>query len=768
MIIPSNSGTFIDPIQRPSLSRTAVYEAVRNAAGIIINFQMTKPNDPAQVRSDDSEQADGNQLLSDLFPPNDVQFLILQFTLVVECSRSVRFEMSVPFNPAQPPRNCEITIDPIGADQVKVTCSYPSATEQQRQQADLFDRIIQTAPSALALHRTLFDDVGDIIDFQIIKANPLAFEWLGIKPEDASVKPLSDLIPGFQLSEVFQRYMRVAQTGESDRFEQNFGSRWFEFSVARFDQSIIVTANKITERKQAERALKVQTERTEGVLDAIPSGIFVSEAVRDSEGTIVDFRITQANAAALRTTQRERTTVVGQLASVVFPGDRYNGIFDHYITAIQTRQTQRFEYRFRRDDQTHWLDVQLAYIGRDQVLAAHNDVTPLKVAEAQRSEQAETFAGVLQSTRTGMNVMEFVRDSDGKLVDLVYQYVSDQVLRDTGLTREQMIGKRVLDLFPAVRKTRYWTAYQHVLDTGEAQEFEMHYNYEGYNNYLLCQVTLLDENRAISSYQIINDLKQAQIALEQQSESLERANRDLQLSNDNLQQFAYVASHDLQEPLRKIQAFGDLLIEKHALVLGEEGTDMLTRMQSASQRMSLLIRDLLAYSRVSTQRESHRLVSLNRLVGEVIDTLSVAVEESKAQVEVGTLPDLMGDPVQLGQLFQNLLGNALKFRRANVQPLIRVSSQSLPIEQAPAGLLPRLSGLKQVAEITITDNGIGFDAQHAERIFHVFQRLHGRNQYAGSGIGLAICRRVVENHGGGIVASSTQGEGATFQVYLPL
>lgn len=399
---------------------------------------------------------------------------------------------------------------------------------------------------------------------------------------------------------------------------------------------------------------------------------------------------------------------------------------------------------------------------------SHHNSTVVNQQQQQAIELANTFTGVLKAMRSGMNVLEIIRDEAGNLADFRYQYVSDQVLLDTGLSREQLIGNRMLTLFPSVKKTRFWTAYQELLATGESQEFEVEYPYEGYNNHLLCQVTLLDQNRAISSYQIINDLKQIQLEKEQQNQILKRANRDLQLSNENLQQFAYVASHDLQEPLRKIQAFGDLLTDRFGPALGTDGIDMLNRMQMAAKRMSLLIRDLLAYSRVSTQQEPHQTVSLNRVLSEVIDTLSIAIQESGAEVTVGQLPNLMGDSGQLGQLFQNLLGNAIKFRQPNTVPQIRVTSQLRTLDQIPADVVPKVTGSGPFAEITVRDNGIGFNPQYVDRIFQVFQRLHGRHQFAGSGIGLSICRRVAENHGGTITASSEPGQGATFQVYLPV
>ncbi|MEM7288454.1 MAG: ATP-binding protein [Actinomycetota bacterium] len=236
-----------------------------------------------------------------------------------------------------------------------------------------------------------------------------------------------------------------------------------------------------------------------------------------------------------------------------------------------------------------------------------------------------------------------------------------------------------------------------------------------------------------------------------QQEELEAAQKRLLESNRDLQDFAYVASHDLQEPLRKIMAFGDRLAHKYEDELDEQAKDYLGRMQNAAGRMQVLIDDLLMFSRVSTRGGESEPTDLGEVVRGVLGDLEIAIAESGARIELGELPVLPADPSQMRQLFQNLIGNALKFRRAEVAPVVRVSASS----QGPSW------------RIVVMDNGIGFDQQYAEKIFTVFQRLHGRSEYDGSGIGLSVCRRIVERHEGTIAASSVDGEGAVFTITLP-
>ncbi|MVM29129.1 PAS domain-containing protein [Spirosoma sp. HMF4905] len=248
---------------------------------------------------------------------------------------------------------------------------------------------------------------------------------------------------------------------------------------------------------------------------------------------------------------------------------------------------------------------------------------------------------------------------------------------------------------------------------------------------------------------------------------LSQANADLKRSNDNLQTFAYVASHDLQEPLRKIQSFSTLLTQQLDEHLNAATKDHLQRITAAGARMSTLIKALLTYSRITTRQQTFRLISLESIITEVLTTLDWEISQSGAKLSVDTLPVIRGDESQLGQLFQNLLTNAIKFVIPGQSPQIRIAYSQRSRSELPPGVRPDVVA-SLYHQINVEDNGIGFDEKYTDRIFQVFQRLHGKNEYAGTGIGLAICQRVVENHGGAITASSQPGQGATFSVYLPV
>ncbi len=240
----------------------------------------------------------------------------------------------------------------------------------------------------------------------------------------------------------------------------------------------------------------------------------------------------------------------------------------------------------------------------------------------------------------------------------------------------------------------------------------------------------------------------------QAEEDVRRYAARLEQSNRELQDFAFVASHDLQEPLRKIQAFGERLNARIEGQMDDNTRDYLERMLSAATRMRAMINDLLALSRVTTQGRPFQQVDLNEVAREVLSDLETRIERTGGRVEVDSLPTIEADPLQMHQLLQNLAGNGLKFHRSDAPPVVRLYAEG-----------PKES--RQVI-IYVEDNGIGFEEQYLDRIFQPFQRLHGMSQYEGSGMGLAICRKIVERHAGKITARSTPGEGATFMITLPV
>lgn len=250
----------------------------------------------------------------------------------------------------------------------------------------------------------------------------------------------------------------------------------------------------------------------------------------------------------------------------------------------------------------------------------------------------------------------------------------------------------------------------------------------------------------------VSERKQAERKIEKYIKELEWKNRELQ-------EFASVASHDLQEPLRKVQAFGKLLAGEPAENISDNGRDYLSRMIAAAERMQRLIKSLLIYSRISARDTIYKRVDLKEITEKVITDIEISFLEKQPAFEIGDMDQIEADEIQMSQLMQNLIVNSLNYSKKDEPPQVSISTSLIR---------PLKNSRKTFCEIHVSDNGIGFDSKYLNKIFMPFERLHGRHEYSGTGMGLAICRKIAERHGGWITAESTPGCGATFIVTLPL
>ncbi|MGA3283014.1 MAG: ATP-binding protein [Verrucomicrobiota bacterium] len=331
---------------------------------------------------------------------------------------------------------------------------------------------------------------------------------------------------------------------------------------------------------------------------------------------------------------------------------------------------------------------------------------------------------------------------------------------------EQAIGKTDFDFQLRERAKEFYADEQRIMETGEAliSKTEKQVMPGGETAWTsTTKVPMRDpEGKIIGLVGINRDItqqKRAEEALRQSDEKLRQSAIQLERSNRELQDFAYVASHDLQEPLRKIVVFGERLKEKNADKFGTPSLDYLDRMQKAAGRMQTLINGLLTFSRVTTKAQPFTPVNLAEVASGVVDDLEGRIELVKGRVEVGTLPVIDAEPLQMRQLLQNLVGNALKFRRPEEPPVVKVEAQIIPDPDTPD---------KKLCRLTVSDNCIGFDEKYVDRIFNVFQRLHTRNEYEGTGMGLAIVKKIALYHGGDVTAKSKPGEGSTFILTVPV
>jgi PAS domain S-box-containing protein len=399
----------------------------------------------------------------------------------------------------------------------------------------------------------------------------------------------------------------------------------------------------------------------------------------------------------------------------------------------------------------------------------HRDLASTCAQLARENAQLARERNLLRMVIDNLPDYIYAKDQNGRFILNNVAHARDLAAK----TPAELKGKTDFDFFPPEMAKQFFADEQKIIQTGEpVVNQEQFKNRPGDPSSLkrwsvATKVIWRDEQGnvlgTIGITRDLHELKLAQMALRASEQRLRESAEQLQRSNRELQDFAYVASHDLQEPLRKIIVFGERLKEKAADRLEPETLDYLQRMQKAASRMQVLINDLLSFSRVTTKAQPFVKVDLARTAHEVVDDLEARIEMTKGRVELGQLPVIDAEPLQMRQLIQNLIGNALKFRLPDVPPVVKLDAKIY------SGVLPRDqdSPPQQLCELTVSDNGIGFDEKYLDRIFNVFQRLHTRNEYEGTGMGLAIARKIVLYHGGTITAKSAPGKGAMFIAILP-
>ncbi len=377
---------------------------------------------------------------------------------------------------------------------------------------------------------------------------------------------------------------------------------------------------------------------------------------------------------------------------------------------------------------------------------------------ADLEKQNNLLDNILTYSSNGISVSEMIRDKSGKIVDARTILANDAAIQFTGLPKDVYLSKTAIEIDPNLIGSPYYQMCVNTLQTGEPSLTQYYLEYT--KRWLELTVSKMDDDHLIHIFTDVTPIKESQIQLEKYVEDLKR-------SNANLEEFAYAASHDLKEPVRKIHFFADRLKKSLDGRLSAEESQYFERMELASTRMGSLIDDLLNYSQLSLRPKLFEEVNLDQIINLVLNDLDLEAEIKKANINVGKLFTIQGHHRQLQQAFQNLVGNALKYTKPGVTPEVNITGKK--ISGKDSGL--PLSAKEQQSDyfvITIQDNGIGFEQKDAERIFNVFTRLHGNAEYKGTGIGLSITRKVIENHNGYIMAEGKPGEGATFKVYLPI
>ena len=493
------------------------------------------------------------------------------------------------------------------------------------------------------------------------------------------------------------------------------------------------------------------------VLELLPDAVVWVRPVSDETGTITDFEFGYANQRGNEVVGHPKGALSGLrvLRDKVPDNTSCNKNFNSFLQVLQSGQVQ--VYTITSNHTGHTIDtVRRPFKGG--VLSHTRDMDLQRLTHQKVQESQAQLKAIIDNSPIGIVVYKALRDENGAIYDfqvLSYNERSNQLMGYMPEEREQLGFRHLLEGLSA-GADQYFPWYIDVVEKGIPMDREQYVERTG--RWLALSVRKLGDGFQ-GMLTDITELKHAQLQLEKYIEELKRSNR-------NLEEFAYAASHDLKEPVRKIHFFSERI--KNALQdrMTTEELRFFERMQMASQRMSTLIDDLLMYSEVSQRSRVYEEIDLNQLVGQVLSDLDLEIEQRGATVKVGSLSTVKGHPRQLQQVFQNLIGNALKYSKPDVRPEIRIWCKKVLGKELDL-YLTHEEQQQQYYCIGVSDNGIGFEQKDAERIFNVFTRLHGMAEYSGTGIGLSIVRKVILNHGGHIKAESTPGQGASFYIYLP-
>ncbi|MDB5197501.1 MAG: hypothetical protein JWP88_1872 [Flaviaesturariibacter sp.] len=667
--------------------------------------------------------------------------------------------------------------------------------------------VFNAATSAIMAFKAVRNNGNKLLDLTWSAANHEADKFLGKKGHEYLQTSLKTGYPELTGNGLWEKYVGVVEDGETLQLETIFLQQgqevWYQLVASKIPDGLVLTLTNINEKKAAEEKLRrnyqelVQAKENLKILNA---SLEEKVAKRTAElGTSEErFRLIAAAASdivwdwnlatneiwwsdsfykLMGYSRRDAASVTSAFwMQHMHPEDRENVVKELH-SAINANASWTGKFRQQKEDGSYATLLGKASVIADSVgmpyrmVGALTDITASEMAAAQISEKSAEMERMMQEFR-------FVTDFMPQLVwatkpDGYHDFYNKGWYDYTGLTFKESIDEGWSSIVHPDDQDRARKVWQHSLKTGDPYEIEYRFRrHDGvYRWFLGRALPLRDEAGKIIKWfgtctdihdqKLMNDILEHKV--EERTQELSRSNHELEDMNTELMQFASVASHDLKEPLRKIHIFGNLIKEKYLPDAPDGALDYMNRIINSSARMTRLINDLLSYSRLSVTHFFEN-VDLNQIISEVLSDLELTIQETNAVIEVDDFPEIHAVPGQIRQVLQNIISNSLKFTQPGIAPHIKVKAAFLT--ELSFAAKPVNSG--DFIRLIITDNGIGFDEQYAAKIFTIFQRLHSREKYDGTGIGLAITKKIIDRHNGLVTAKSKEGQGSSFIIILPV
>lgn len=632
-------------------------------------------------------------------------------------------------------------------------------------------------PQAILWMLPIFqDDSERIIDFEYVYSNNEGLKYLNLTREQFTGLLVSNspTLSGNFREAVMAEMTEVYETGkdsETTVFNPAL-NKYARVLRNRLRNGVLTVVQDITKEKQIIKQLKEKTVQLEeqtrllqeqkALLDNIlknsSNGISVSQVLKDDTGKVVDALTIMANDAAIKYIGFPKDVYLTKRATEIEPAVMHSPYYQACIKTLETGEPFMMQYQMHSTGR--WLELTVSRLDENHLIQIFTDVTPFKEVQLQLEIAATTLKTIFDSAQTGMVTFVPEYNDQNEIVEFRFIMVNATVAAYLGQKVEDLEGERVCKWFPNYHKNGLFDMYKLAFETGEPQRRDTIFEIKG-NEYHLDIKCIKIGDQVLVTLTDHTTLRNSQLQLEQTVAALKR-------TNNYLQEFAYAASHDLKEPLRKILIYSARLRKTLQTHMTESEASLFEKIQTSANRMERLVDDLLEFSHLGNQHNKLEPVDLNEKLQKVLTDLELTIEEKKAQVIIADrLPVIHGSRRQLQQLFQNLISNGLKYSKPDIQPIINISTRIVnendPILNNLAGIANRSYHL-----VSVSDNGIGFEQQYADQIFEMFKRLHGKSQYSGTGIGLAIARKVLENHNGFIWAEGEHDKGATFNILFPV
>ena len=588
---------------------------------------------------------------------------------------------------------------------------------------------------------------------QFFPGDPIGKTIFEVNPNAAQTLPFDDLVKCFEGHEMHRKEYK------SSRSDNYYDIDYIPISRNHDVDIVMIMLRDVTDKVaarenllKANQKLKERNEFIETIIDSSHELI----AVYDTSFTLLS-----VNKAAEKLMNRPREELIGKTLTEIYPNAKNTKGEADLLRAFKGEFVQNEPYRSQLTGRYIQNYITPLFDENGEIYAAlaiAHDVTEIKKTEEQLIKSQHLFSTLFSVNPVAMALSQA---SDGRIIE-----VNAAWEKLFNLYKVDVIGKTTHELNLTDPGEKLRNAQTMMEAGGHLGGMEMKYNVPGKPPlYVYLSVENIDIDGIpcfITAYFDLSERKKAEEKIKKAKDQLESKNEELAQSNTELASFSYIASHDLQEPLRKIQTFSNRILEKSKHELSPLTLDYFYRIIAASFRMQNLITALLNYSRMNSADLDFEKVDMNMAVVEVKTNLAELFEESKAVIKSKALPVLEVIPLQFNQLLTNIFTNAIKYRKEGIAPVIEIESEFVTEDSVP--IQPNTSGYYK---ITFKDNGIGFDSRYAEKIFELFQRLHGKLEYEGTGIGLAICKKIIQNHKGYIKAEGFPGVGAVFTIYIP-